>query len=50
MRLAYPHLSHLWSIGPAAAPWDVMHLLLQNVAPHLRRLFAGLVPVEGTPS
>jgi len=47
MRLAYPHLSHLWSIGPAAAPWDVMHLLLQNVAPHLWRLFAGLVPVEG---
>ena len=30
MRAAYPHLTHLWSIGPAAAPYDVMHLLLQK--------------------
>ena len=48
MRAAYPHLTHLWSIGPAAAPYDVMHLLMQNVAPLLWRLFTGKVPVGGT--
>jgi len=47
MRQAYPHLSHLWRIGPAAAPYDAMHLLMQNVAPLLWKLFAGKVPVEG---
>jgi len=46
-RLAYAQLSHLWSIGPSAAPYDVMHLLLQIVAPHLWRLFAGIISVEG---
>lgn len=35
MRLAYPHLNHLWSIGPAAAPFDDTHLCMQNVAPML---------------
>jgi len=30
MRLDYPHLSHLWSIGPAAAPYDVMHLFCRT--------------------
>jgi len=48
MRLAYPHLTRTWSLGPARAPYDVMHLLLQNVAPLLWKLFAGKVPVEGT--
>jgi len=47
MRAAYPLLTHLWSFGPAAAPYDVMHLLMQNVAPLLWRLFAGKVPVGG---
>jgi len=47
MRLAYPHLTHMWRMGPAAAPYDVMHLLMQNVAPLLWKLFAGKVPVEG---
>jgi len=48
MRAAYPQLTHLWSIGPAAAPYEVMHLLMQKVAPLLWRLFAGKVPVGGT--
>jgi len=47
MRLAYPHLTNMWRMGPAAAPYDVMHLLMQNVAPLLWKLFAGKVPVEG---
>jgi len=47
MRRMYPHLVHFWSIIPAAAPYNIMHLLLQNVAPHPWRLFAGLVPVAG---
>jgi len=29
-------------MGPIAAPYDTMHLVLLNVAPHLWRLFAGL--------
>jgi len=44
MRAAYPNLRHLWSIGPAAAPYNVMHLLMQNVAPLLWRLLAGEAP------
>ena len=47
MRQAYHHLSHMWLIGPAAAPYDAMHLLMQNVAPLLWKLFAGKLPVEG---
>jgi len=47
MRLAYPDLTHMWQMGPAAAPYDVMHLLMQNVAPMLWNIFAGKVPVEG---
>jgi len=39
---AYPHLQHLWDIGPTAAPYDTMHLVLLNVVPHLWKLFAGL--------
>jgi len=26
MRTAYPHLKHLWTMGPTAAPYDTMHL------------------------
>jgi len=48
MRLAYPHLTRTWSLGPARAPYEVMHLLLQNGAPLLRKLFGVKVPVEGT--
>jgi len=29
-------------MGPSAAPYDTMHLVLLNVLPHLWRLFAGL--------
>ena len=47
VRLAYPHLTRTWSLGPARAPYDVMNLLLRNVAPLLWKLFAGKVPVEG---
>jgi len=42
MRTAYPHLKHLWTMGPTAAPYDTMHLVLLNVVPHLWKLFAGL--------
>jgi len=48
MRLAYPHLTRTWSLGPSRAPYDVMHLPLQNVAPLLWKLFASTVSVEGT--
>jgi len=41
-RAAYPHLQHLWDIGPTAAPYDTMYLVLPNVVPHLWKLFAGL--------
>jgi len=42
MRTAYPHLKHLWTMGPTAAPYDTMHLVLLNVVPHPWKLFAGL--------
>jgi len=42
MRTAYPHLKHLWTMGPTAAPYDTMHLVLLNVVPHLWKLLAGL--------
>jgi len=42
MRLAYPHLTEMWEMGPTAAPYDMMHLILLNVVPHMWRLFAGL--------
>ena len=29
-RAAYPYMSYLWNIGPSFAPYDVMHLVLQN--------------------
>jgi len=47
MRLAYPHLTNMLRMGPAAAPYDVMHLLIQNVAPMLWKLFAGKVSGKG---
>lgn len=40
-RARYPGLSTLWSIGPAALPYDPMHLILTNVVPLLWRVFAG---------
>jgi len=42
MRAAYPHLEHLCSMGPTAAPYDTMHVVLLNVVPHLWMPFAGL--------
>ena len=41
-RAAYPHIHHLWDIGPTAEPYDTMHPVLLSVVPHLRKLFAGL--------
>ena len=41
-RDAYPHLKDLWDMGPTAAPYDTLHLVLLNVVPHLWRLSAGL--------
>ena len=35
VRTAYPHLKHLWTKGPTAAPYDTMHLVLLNTVPHL---------------
>ena len=35
MRTAYTHLMYLWDMGPTAAPYDFMHLILFNVVPHL---------------
>lgn len=37
----YPHLSYWWEVGPVGAPYDPMHLILQNVVPLLWRLFSG---------
>jgi len=34
MRTAYPHLKRLWTMGPTAAPYDTMYLVLLNVLPH----------------
>jgi len=34
MRTAYLHLKHLWTMGPTAAPYDTMYLVLLSVAPH----------------
>jgi len=41
-RAGYPHLQHLWDIGPIAAPYDKMHLVLLNFVPHLWKPLAGL--------
>ena len=46
MRTAYPHLKHLWDMGPTAALYDFMHLILLNVVPHMSKLFAGSKRVE----
>ena len=46
MREAYPHLKNLWEMGPTAAPYDTMHLVLLNVVPHMWKLFAGLKLVD----
>ena len=42
MREAYKHLKTLCEMGPTAAPYDTMHLVLLNVVPHMWKLFAGL--------
>ena len=42
MRAAYPHLQHLWDMGPTAAPYDAMHLVLLNVVWHMWKLSTGL--------
>jgi len=41
-RAAYPHLQHLWDVGPTATPYDAVHLVLLNVVPHTWKLFAVL--------
>jgi len=41
-KAAYPHMSYLWDIGPSSAPYDVMHLVLQNNVSNLWRLFSGV--------
>jgi len=42
IRAAYLYLKHIWDMGPTAAPYDMMPLLLLNVGPHMWRRFAGL--------
>lgn len=49
-RLSYPNLAYLSEIGPAAAPYDTMHLLLLNVVPLLWKLFSGGLPIVGDAS
>ena len=41
-KAAYPHISSLRDIGPASAPYDVMHMVLQNNVYNLWRLFSGV--------
>ena len=41
-KAAYPHMSYLWDIGPSSAPYDVMHLVLQNNLSNLWRLLSGV--------
>lgn len=48
MRLAYPQFKHLWRIEPAAAPFNTMHLLTEDVAPTLWKLFSGILPINVT--
>ena len=47
-RQKYPHLQNSWNLGPAAAPYDTMHLLLLSVVPFLWQLFSGQVLITGT--
>jgi len=42
MREDYPQLKTLWEMGPTAAPYDRMYLVLLNVVPHMWKVFAGL--------
>jgi len=39
---AHTHRKHLCTMRPTAAPYDITHLMLLNVVPHLWQLFAGL--------
>jgi len=42
MRVVYPYLKDLLDMGPTAAPYETMHLVLLNTLPHLWKLFSGL--------
>jgi len=41
-RAPYPHMRYIRDIGPSSAPYDVMHLVLQNNVSNLWRLFSGV--------
>jgi len=47
-KLRYPILGHLWKIGPAALPYDTMHLVLSNVTQRLWELFSGTFGIMST--
>jgi len=47
-KLRYPILGHLWKIGPAALPYDTMHLVLSNVTQRLWELFFGTFRIMST--
>ena len=42
IRAAYPYPEHLRDMGPMAAPYDTMHLVLLEVVLHMWKLFSGL--------
>jgi len=42
MRETYPYIKDTWDMGPTAAIYDMMHLVLVNAVPHLWMLFAGV--------
>lgn len=50
-RQRYPNFSYLWVVGPVAASYDPIHLILQNVVPLLWTIFSGAygsIGVDGT--
>lgn len=40
-KARYPSLKNMWSKGPDLLPYDTMHVILLDVVPRLRELFAG---------
>jgi len=47
-KLRYPNLGYFSKIGPAALPYDTMHLVLSKVTQRLWELFSGEFGVTGT--
>lgn len=43
----YPNLKYIGDLGVDLAPYDTMHLILQNVVPFLWKCFSGQVVIQG---